>query len=191
MLRALKKLHSDGNDAERSLVIVSEQYTQVLVRDHGSIRSLPQQDHLTLLTSHVEHLERLHDWSKSLGLVKRRHGVFYIFERFHLNHRHSFPDEDPAMIENLEQRLLSLNATCVLFTLSPQVVESRFIDSRGSEWASFAMKVSSSREAVCKTFLHDQDDLRRCSQLSLIPTIEVITDGAECDEYAKAILSEI
>lgn len=186
VLSALKKIHSQTPNVERTMIAVSEHYSQILHSDHGVLRSLEQDEHIRLLKRHVDYLEQLHDWIDSLGHTKPSNGVFFIFERFHLNHRAEF--EDSTEIATLEQRLLKINARCVLLTLSPDVVESRFIESRGEDWKSYVMQNYSSTNEACAKFLGDQEKLRNCANQSLIPTLEINTDNADWDSYVKQIL---
>ncbi len=105
---ALKRAQSQILHAEKTLIAVSEHYSQVLHSDHGVLRSLKQEEHMELLNRHVDYIEQLYTWIDSLGHMKMSHGVFYVLERFHLNHRHAFGDS-PG-IQTLEQRMAKLNA---------------------------------------------------------------------------------
>ena len=76
LLSALRKAHCETG-IERSLVVVSEQYTQVLYSDHGVLWSLDQRNHMDLLNRHVSYLVQLNQWIDSLGITKAHHGVFF------------------------------------------------------------------------------------------------------------------
>lgn len=186
LLSALKKRHSQISDIQRTMISVSEHYSQVLHQDHGELRRLQQKEHIELLKPHVDYLETLHNWSYSLGDTSLTSGVFYILERFNLNHRGAFGDS--TEIATLEKRLSKLNAHCVLLTLSPDVVESRFVESRGKGWKSYILKDHSSVSEACQKFIVDQERLRKCAKQSLVPTVEINTDGAEWDNYAQQLL---
>ncbi|MGM0879025.1 MAG: hypothetical protein ACQEWV_31360 [Bacillota bacterium] len=147
---------------------------------------MQQKEHIELLKPHLDYLELLHNWSYSLGNTNLTSGVFYILERFHLNHRGAFGDSTEIVM--LEQRLSKLNAQCVLLTLSPDVVESRFVESHGEGWKSYILKDNSSVSEACQKFLEDQEKLRKCAKQSLIPTLEINTDGANWDDYAQQLL---
>ncbi|WP_215185797.1 hypothetical protein [Paenibacillus albidus] len=41
---------------------------------------------------------------------------------------------------------------------------------------------------ACQKFLEDQEKLRMCAKQSLLPTLEINTDEADWDSYAKQIL---
>jgi hypothetical protein len=52
------------------------------------------------------------------------------------------------------------------------------------------MRESTATEA-CEQFLENQDKLRMSTKQSLIPTLEINTDEADWDSYAKRILTEL
>jgi thymidylate kinase len=191
LLKAIKRLHSDSTNVARTMIAISEHYLQILYSDHGILRTLEQNEHIRLLSYHVDYLEHLHNWISPLGHTKETHGIFYIFERFHLGHRAAFTDNKE--MEILEQRLINLNAQCVLLTLSADIVESRYVKSRGEEWKSFVMQYHSatSEEETCIRFLESQEKLRNCARESRIPTLEINTDIVDWDFYAKRILETL
>lgn len=189
LLTALKKLLSQTPEIQRTMISVSEHYSQVLHQDHGELKSLQQKEHIELLNTHINYLELLHNWNYSLGSTTLTSGVFYILERFHLNHRDAYGDT--AEIVTLEKRLLRLNAHCVLLTLSSDVVESRFVESRGKDWKSYIMKENFSISEACQKFLANQERLRKCAEQSLVPTFEINTDGAEWNDYAQQLLTNL
>ncbi|MCZ8516712.1 hypothetical protein O9H85_30940 [Paenibacillus filicis] len=49
VLSALKKVHSQTSNVERTMIAVSEHYSQILHQDHGTLRSLKQDEHINLL----------------------------------------------------------------------------------------------------------------------------------------------
>ncbi|MET3848689.1 hypothetical protein [Paenibacillus sp. OAE614] len=186
VLSALKRVQSLSPHAERTMIALSEHYSQILHSDHGVLRSLDQNEHIQLLNQHIAYLEQLHGWIESLGHAKPSNGIFFILERFHLNHRSAFADH--SKIEALEQRLLRLNAKCVLLTLSPEAVPTRFVESRGEAWRSYVMANHPSADEACRKFVEDQERLRTCMKQSLIPAMEINTDEAAWDDYANQIL---
>ncbi len=185
---AIRNIHSRRSDAERTVIAISEHYSQVLHSYHGELRSMNKDEHIQLLNGHVQYLEQQCNWIESLGHSKRSNGIFYLLERFHLNHRAAF--ENDAEIERMEERLLMLNPRCVLLTLSPHAVESRYIESRGEAWKSYAMNGHASIADACESFLATQERMRACARKSLIPTIEINTDDGDWGAYASAILGE-
>jgi len=186
---AIKKIHSQISNAQSTVIAISEHYSQVLHSHHGVLRSMSKDEHIDLLNRHVEYLEHQNDWINSLGHTKSTKGIFFILERFHLNHRGAF--EDYSGIEKLEQRLLKLNAHCVLLTLSPTAVESRFVESRGEAWKEYIMKNLSNTTEACLKFQEDQEKLRFSARQSIIPTFEINTDSADWESYAHQILKDI
>ncbi|GGD98056.1 hypothetical protein [Paenibacillus nasutitermitis] len=150
---------------------------------------MDKDEHIQLLNRHVDYLEQQYNWIDSLGHTKPSNGVFYLFERFHLNLRAAFINS--AEIEMLEMRLSRLNAHCILLTLSQDAVEPRFIESRGEAWKSYVMENHFTVTEACQKFLEDQEKLRKCAKQSLIPTFEIYTDEADWDSYAIQILMGI
>ncbi|MBB3126696.1 hypothetical protein FHS19_001350 [Paenibacillus rhizosphaerae] len=189
VLSALKRVHSLSSHAERTMIALSEHYSQILHSDHGVLRSLDHNEHMKLLNQHISYLEQLHGWIESLGHTKPSNGIFFILERFHLNHRAAFADH--SEIEALEQRLLSLNAKCVLLTISREAIPSRFVESRGEAWRKYVMSNHPSADDACRKFVEDQEILRRCMKQSLIPAMEINTDEASWDGYASQILKAL
>lgn len=186
---ALKKLHSQTPNVEKTMIAVSEHYSQVLNSFHGVLKNLEQDEHIKLLNRHVDYLEQLHKWIESLGHTKQSNGLFFILERFHLSHRASFVNH--TQVEMLEERLSKLNSLCILLTLSPDVVESRYVESRGVNWKSLVMQNSSSTGEVCHKFLENQEKLRNYAKQSLVPTVEFNTDDADWDSYVKQIMEKL
>jgi hypothetical protein len=129
---AIKRLHNQIHNGENTIVAISEHYSQVLHSYHGVLRSMDKDEHIQLLKRHVDYLEQQYNWIESLGHTKPSNGVFYLLERFHVNHRAAFINS--AEIEILEKRLSRMEAHCVLLTLTQESVEPRFIESRGEVW---------------------------------------------------------
>jgi hypothetical protein len=185
---AIKRLQSLTHNGEKTIIAICEHYSQVLHLYKGILRSMGKDEHIQLLNRHVDYLEQNYNWIDSLGHTKPSNGVFYLLERFHVNHRAAFIDS--TEIEMLEKRLVRLNAHCVLLTLSPDVVEPRFVESRSEAWKSYVMENHSTITDACKKFLGDQEKLRMYAKQSLIPTLEINTDESDWDSYAKKILLE-
>lgn len=188
LFSAIKGIHSQAHNVGKSIFAISEHYSQVLHSYQGILRSMDKSEHIQLLNRHVDYLELQSNWIDSLGHTKPSNGIFFLLERFHLNHRAAFPNSSD--IEVLEKRLLRLNARCVLLTLSQDAVEPRFIESRSNAWKSYVMENHSTVTEACQKFLEDQHQLRLCAKQSLVPTIEINTDEADWNSYAKQILME-
>lgn len=185
---ALKRLHSQTQNSEKNIIAISEHYSQVLHSYQGVLRSMDKDEHIVLLSRHVDYLEQQYDWMNSLGHSNPSAGIFFILERFHANHRAAF--EDSPEIKLLEERLTRMNAHCVLLTLSQDAVESRYIESRGEAWKSYVVGESTAAEA-CEKFMENQEKLRMSAKQSFIPTVEINTDEADWDSYAKRILMDV
>ncbi|MFC3748597.1 hypothetical protein [Paenibacillus sp. GCM10012306] len=187
VLKALKLLQAQEESAERSIIVLSEQYSQVLNNVHGEFKRLSRDEHLHILKERVSMLRQLNEWSTYLGPDASRasRGIFFILERFHLNHRVAFPSDSLYEIESLENELLHLGATCVLLTVSSGNVEQRMQSRTPHEWT------SKSREQIRKSadeFIQTQSELRKQSSLSILPTIEINTDNKDWIAYANKVM---
>ena len=136
VLKALKQLHAQDESSERSIIVLNEHYSQVLNNVQGDFQRLNRDEHLQLLKERVNMLRQLNEWAAYLGSDASRasRGVFFILERFHLNHRVAFPTELSHEIESLENELFNLGAKCVLLTVSSDNVEQRMQSRTPHEW---------------------------------------------------------
>lgn len=185
-LTALKKAQTEGKEAERSLIVLAEHYSQVLNNVKGNLIRQERNEHLRLLEERLGMLEQLNDWAAYLGDWSRSaRGIFFILERFHLNHRQAFIGDDTRQIEEIEDRLFNLHAKTFLLTISPNAVEERLCHREGSAWGNYS---TSEIEAKCLEFLDVQSKLIEQSKLSKVETIEINTDKRQWDEYARYIL---
>lgn len=189
LFSAIKRLHSQTENDGKTIIAISEHYSQVLHSNKGILSVMDKDDHIRLLDSHVSYLEQQYNWMDALGLTKTSTRILFLFERFHINHRAAFV-KSPE-IELIEKRLLRLNAHCVLLTLSQKAVQPRFIESRSEAWKSYVMKNHSTVADACQKFLKDQENLLLCAKQSFIPTQEINTDEADWDSYAKQIFEQL
>jgi len=186
LLNAMKRVHAQDEQAERSVLALGEHYSQVLNRVHGALQRLTREEHLHLLQERLTLLEHLNDWACWLGDGKRRsRGLFFLLERFHLNHRCAFPDAPDDEITAIEQRLCNLGATTVLLTISPDIVEERMQRRSPHRWQNHT-KNTLAKEA--ETYIHGQARMIASAQQSHVPTTEVNTDDRNWEEYARTIL---
>jgi thymidylate kinase len=185
-LKALKKVQAEDKEAERSLIVLSEHYSQVLNDVKGRLQKQERSEHLILLDERISMLEQLNDWAAHLGDWSRgSRGLFYILERFHLNHRQAFLGENISELLEIENRLSSLGAKTVLLTISDNAVEERLRYREVAEWNRYS---SVEIEEKCREFIDMQSLLREQSTLSPVKTIEINTDNMLWDEYAKYIM---
>ncbi|MGZ9583733.1 hypothetical protein [Paenibacillus marinisediminis] len=187
LLKTLKLMLSQDESAERSLIVLGEHYSQVLNNVNGEFVSLSRSEHLKLLQERVEMLNKLNEWAIGLGPFSRKsRGLFFILERFHLNHRAAFNSSLCHEIEELEQNLVELGAKCALLTISDEIVEERIMSRNAGRW------LGKSREDIlkgCKELIDTQMLLREQAKLSKVPTIVINTDSKEWDNYAKRIIT--
>lgn len=187
VLKALKLLQAKDESSERSIIVLSEHYSQVLNNVHGELQRLNHDEHLQVLKERVNMLRQLNEWATYLGPDASRgsRGLFFILERFHLNHRAAFPSDSSVEIESLEYEMLLLGAKCVLLTVSSENVEQRMQSRTPYEWT------NKSGEEIRKSadeFIQTQSELRKQSSLSILPTIEINTDQKDWHTYASEIL---
>lgn len=184
VLNWLKQIQAIDYYAERSVVILSEHYTQVLHRVNGEIRSLNRLDHLHLLKERVMMLKKLSNWAMELQHLQRSKGLFFILERFHLNHRVAFTHSLMEEIEQIEAELFGIGARCALLTVSLENAEKRLKSRNTSEWLD---KTGEERKMACDLLIEQQKEYRRQAKSSIIPTIEINTDARDWKSYAEQI----
>lgn len=188
LLKAIKQNQAIDELAELSVVILGEHYSQVLNNVNGEFVRLSRDQHLELLRNRVDMLKNLNDWAVYLGPWKRKsRGLFFVLERFHLNHRVAFSDSDDTAITNIEHDLNELGAKCILLTISNEIVEERIKSRNPEEWLN---KTREDIDLACNELIETQNKLRIQSSKSLLPTIEVNTDNKEWDKYAKLIMED-
>ncbi|MDQ0656987.1 hypothetical protein [Paenibacillus sp. W2I17] len=186
VLKAIKRYQSQEESSERSVVILGEHYSQILNNKHGEYVSLTREGHIELLKERVEMLKKLNEWAIQLGPASRgSRGLFYVLERFHLNHRAAFVDSDLDEINKIEEQLESLGARCILLTISPEVVEERIKSRQPEEWI---YETEEEVRSSVSELLKIQNVLRHQAQISRVPTIEINTDGKDWDEYVRVIM---
>ncbi|WP_025115661.1 AAA family ATPase [Lysinibacillus fusiformis] len=183
VLKALKQLHAN-DDAERSVIVLSEHYSQVLHKINGELKLLSRDEHLQVLRERVTMLKMLNNWSREFGQTQRSKGLFFILERFHLNHRVAFSHSLSDEIKELEAQLFEMGARCTLLTVSPENVEQRISSRNPNEWQE---KTSKEMKVACELLLEQQKEYRNQAGNSIIPTIEINTDNKDWESYAKQI----
>ena len=184
VLKSLKKLQA-CDDAERSVIILSEHYSQVLYKVNNDLKWLNREKHLHLLKERVMMLKRLNNWAIEIGQSpQRQKGLFFILERFHLNHRVAFPHFISDEINQLEAELFEMGARCTLLTVSSNNIERRISSRNPNEWIE---KTEEEMKKACDLLLEQQQEYRRQAENSIIPTIEINTDNKDWESYAKQI----
>ncbi|WKT78864.1 hypothetical protein [Lysinibacillus fusiformis] len=183
VLKALKQLHSNEG-AERSVIVLSEHYSQVLHKINGELKLLSRDEHLQVLRERVTMLKMLNKWSREVGQTQRSKGLYFILERFHLNHRVAFSHSISDEIKELEAQLFEMGAKCTLLTVSPENLEQRISSRNPHEWEGKTLK---EMKLACELLLEEQQAYRRQAGNSIIPTIEINTDNKDWESYAKQI----
>jgi hypothetical protein len=169
---------------ERSLIALTETYTQVLNEVQGQLVRLTRLEHLQLLERQIGLLEAVGDHVVPLGARTRRSsGLFFLLERVQLNHRAAFSAEqafDEEAISRVEDRLVRLGAKCVFLTVSEDLIEDRAIVRRDVRFDSDAAKADAIAEITAQ-----QRWVRAQVQRSRIPTLEVNTNSMDWDDIAR------
>lgn len=186
VLKSLKLMQAQDESAERSVIVLSEHYSQVLHNLRGQFITSSHEEHLQLLNERVAMLRQLDEWSTKLGRASRgSRGVFFILERFHLNHRVAYSDKTTNEIEAIEKELLHFGAKCALLTISPEIAELRIQSRTPDEWSD---KSNEEIKAAADELVAIQLKLRKAAANSVIPTLEINTDNKAWDTYAKEII---
>ena len=181
-LNAIKKIQAADEDSERSVFILGEHYSQQLQNIQGEIVSLSRDEHLNLLNDRAEGIEKLNDWATHLGPASRRsRGLFFVLERFHLNHRFAY-GVSPE-IEGIEKRLSAIGGCCFLLTISEKSIRERLL---------YRNEIHLNEiEQACDEWLADQERLMNVSRQSNIPTTVINTDNQEWELYASQIIQKL
>jgi len=130
-------------------------------------------------------LKKLNDWSREIGQSSERSkDLFFILERFHLNHRVAFSPYILDEIKQLEVELFEMGARCTLLTVSPKNIEQRISSRNPNEWVG---KTEEELKMASDLLLEQQQEYRNHAKNSIIPTIEINTDNKDWESYAKQI----
>lgn len=182
LLRAIKQYQAQDESLESSVVILGEHYSQILNNVHGKLVQLSREQHIDLLRSRLDMIQQLKDWATFLGPGRRKsRGLFFVLERFHLNHRVAFSESNDIEITELEKQLYELVAKCMMLTISNDKVEERIKSRNPEDW------INRSKEYIvqsCKELIETQNNLRIQAAKSVIPTHEINTDHKDWKEYA-------
>jgi excinuclease UvrABC helicase subunit UvrB len=181
---ALKCCHPLEDDAERNVIYLAEHYSQTLNWVNGELRNLSREENLRVLSDRISMLEQLNRYANSMGEHSRpSRGLFFVFERFHLNYAFSHNDTTSVEYAELEQRLLGLNAQVVLCSINPDNVESRLVHR-----ATYTNEVVT-QEGITK-YVENQKRFIDIANKSTVPTMIINTDDLDWDGYARMILNE-
>ena len=184
VLKEIKKVQAADTESERSVVVLGEHYSQQLQLIHGKETSLSVSSHGELLGERIRGIEVLNSWATELGPHRRTsRGLFYLFERFHLNHRHSYPES--SYIENIEERLCQLCCKCVVLTVSSEKIEQRLSHRSNGSLAGRGLTKAAAE------FLRCQEHLIECAEKSVVPYTLLNTNEMSWKDYAVSILQTV
>lgn len=185
IFNAIKHCHPLEPDTERNAIFLAEHYSQTLNYVHGELKNLSQKENFQVLSDRISMLEQLNNYANSMGEHSRRsRGLFFVFERFHLNYTYSFNAIASEEYVKLEQRLCNLNAHVVLCTISPQNTAQRLMHRAAHTNAAVT------QEEIEK-YIVNQQRFAELACKSTVPTMILNTDDLNWNGYAKMILEKI
>lgn len=185
IFNAIKHCHHLETNAERNVIYLAEHYSQTLNYVNGELKNLSQKENLRVLLDRISMLEQLNNYADSMGEYSRRSkGLFFVFERFHLNYANAFNDITSDEYVKLEQRLSNLNAQVVLCTISPHNTAQRLMHR-----ANYINEVAT-QEDIAK-YIDNQQRFADFAYKSTVPTMIINTDDLNWDGYARTILDKI
>lgn len=185
IFNAIKRCHLQEDDAERNVIYLAEHYSQNLNWVNGEFRTLSREDNLRVLSDRISMLEQLNNYANSMGMSSRHsRGLFFVFERFHLNYANCFNEISSDEYVKLEQRLSNLNALAVLCTISADNTAQRLLHR-----ATYT-KEEVTKESIAQ-YIKNQQSFVNCANKSTVPTIILNTDSMDWDGYARIILEKI
>lgn len=185
IFNAIKNRHSVEKDAERNVIYLAEHYSQTLNMINGELKNLSQEENLRVLSDRISMLEQLNKYVNSMGEHSRRsRGLFFVFERFHLNYAFSFNDVDSLEYLELEKRLHNLNAKVVLCTISAEKTEQRL--RHRSNYTNDEVTQESINQ-----YIERQQHFINIANRSSLTTMIINTDDLIWDSYAEIILNSI
>jgi len=129
----------------------------------------------------VEGIELINDWAIKLGPASRRsRDLFYVFERFHLNHRLNYGDSE--RITDIESRLADLGGICFLFIVSSDRMLERL------EYRDGDRLKGQDLNQICEQWFERQERMVQEIQNAHLPTVIINTDERDWVAYATKIL---
>lgn len=181
VLKEIKRVQAAESESERSVVILGEHYSQQRQVVHGKEVSLSISAHAELLDKRISAIEELNTWAVGLGPHRRTsRGLFFLFERFHLNHRFSYTDS--VYIENIEKRLCQISCSCAVLVMSPEKIEQRL------RYRSNGLLSGIKLSNAATEWLRCQERLVECAEQSLVPYMLLNTDEMAWENYAISLM---
>lgn len=185
IFNALKRYHQSETGSERNVIYLSEHYSQTLNWVNGKLQNLSREENLRVLSDRISMLEQLNNYANAMGEHSRKsRGLFFVFERFHLNYAFAHNDIISDEYVKLEQRLIRLNAQTVLCTISPENTMQRLMHR-----ANYTNEVVTKEDII--KYIENQQCFFNIANKSNIPTMIINTDDLNWDGYAKMILDKI
>nr|WP_165983393.1 hypothetical protein [Macrococcus goetzii] len=179
----IKKLQILSNK-ERSAVYITEHFTQILnVNKHDEIIEITKDNHISLLESHLNYLSQLSNWiNNEINHGKSSSDLYYMFERYHLNHIVHFGNHHEII--QIQNKLMELNPLCVLLIVSKSEMSKR-IQLRYPQISNHDFKKE------IEKFTQIQEKYIKEASNTVIPCIIVNTDSMDWVSLANQIFSEL
>lgn len=182
IFNAIKHCQFAEDNAERNIIYLSEHYSQMLNWVNGKLQNLSQEENLRVLSDRIAMLEHLNNYANSMGEHSQRsRGLFFVYERFHLNYAYCFNDTDSDEYVKLENRLNNITAQVVLCTISSENTEQRL-----RHRATYTNQVVTQNEIY--KYIENQQRFINIASKSSVPTTIVNTDDLNWDKHARKIL---
>ena len=181
----IKHHHALEADAERNAIYLAEHYSQTLNCVNGEWLRLTRDENLNVLSDRISMLENLNNYANAMGEHSRRsRGLFFVYERFHLNYAHCFNDISSEEYMKLEHRLIRLNTQVILCTISPENVMQRLMHR-----AAYTNEEVTQEDAA--KYIESQQSLIDIANKSIVPATIISTDDLSWGSHARMILNQI
>lgn len=185
LFNALKRYHLSLRDGERNVIYLSENYSQTLNLIYGTLENLNAEENLQILFDRIGMLEQLNGYANAMGEHSRRaRGLFFVFERFHLNCAFSHNTIALDQYKQLEDRISMLNTLTVLCTIGEKNIEQRL-----------RHRARYTKESLTSDKINEyskmQEKFIQLANNSAVPTLILNTDDMDWNSYAKMICNKL
>lgn len=185
LFNALKRYHMSLREGERNVIYLSENYSQSLNLVNGKFEYRSAEENMRVLFDRISMLEQLNGYANAMGEHSRRaRGLFFVFERFHLNYAFSHDVISLDLYRQLEERISMLNTIVVLCTIGEKTIEQRL-----------RHRATYTKELITPDKIDEyskmQEKFIRLANNSAVPTFILNTDDMDWDNYARMICNKL
>ncbi|WP_414048653.1 hypothetical protein [Macrococcus animalis] len=183
LFNELKKIVVMTN-TKRSLIFITEHFTQIRYTNHtGCTFEISKQKHISLLMQHVDYLNNLSTWiNDEIKHGKPSSDLFYMIERFHLNHIVHFGNNNEII--QIQNKIQNINPICILLTVSEKVmcerIKLRYPNINNEELHN-----------ELELFKSIQEKYINIAENSIVPYIIVNTDKMDWANIARKVYTTI